>query len=310
MEHHFNTKIASLYGIEEAVMLHHFYYWIAKNAANEKNFNNGLYWTYNSKKAYAQFFGYLNEAKIFRTIKKLEEKGLVVKGNFSNNKFDKTNWYALTLDGLKLLKENGYDMKPFDGKIQIDTVDCSLSYNGGSESEQPITDNNTDNNTDIEKERDKSLSKNESEELFDECWKAYERKGSKANAKKRWDKLTDKEKRSVLQHIKAYTSAREKQYRKDFEGYLNQKEFNNLVVKGDTIILDPTRETENDYRPETGYGTYWNDERKCYMRIGMYYGYIPDGYTDDNRPDGAKVWLSNYGYFIVWSKQSKTWDRI
>ena len=109
MEHHFNTELAKKYGIAESILLHHFYYWIVKNAVNGKHFHDGLYWTYNTKKAYADFFSYMNETKIFRTIKHLEEENIIVKGNYNTDKWDKTNWYARELqhDGHLIAVDGG-----------------------------------------------------------------------------------------------------------------------------------------------------------------------------------------------------------
>ena len=56
-------------------------------------------------------------------------------------------------------------------------------------------------------------------ELFEECWVAYNRKGSKKKSLEYWKKLTDVEKQNVMPHIKAYVSTRELQYQKDFERF-------------------------------------------------------------------------------------------
>ena len=57
--------------------------------------------------------------------------------------------------------------------------------------------NNSSTNTKKE-EREESLSKKD--ELFEECWKAYRRKGSKSKAKSYWNKLKDDEKNRVLEY--------------------------------------------------------------------------------------------------------------
>ena len=48
MEHSFDIKIAKEYGIAEAIILKHIYFWVNKNALNGKNHIDGRYWTYNS----------------------------------------------------------------------------------------------------------------------------------------------------------------------------------------------------------------------------------------------------------------------
>jgi hypothetical protein len=42
----------------------------------------------------------------------------------------------------------------------------------------------------------------------------------------------------------------------------------------------------------------------------FYYGVISDGYTDDNRPNGATITLNNGRGDIRWNSETKTWDKI
>ena len=53
------------------------------------------------------------------------------------------------------------------------------------------------------------------------------------------------------------------------------------------------------YTPECGGALSWNDYYNTYIYVGMFYGHVSDGYTDDNRPNGAKIMLGNGGGFIV-----------
>ena len=48
MQHTFDIDIAAKYGVEEAILLNYFDFWIQKNEANDRHFHDGLYWTYNS----------------------------------------------------------------------------------------------------------------------------------------------------------------------------------------------------------------------------------------------------------------------
>lgn len=83
-------------------------------------------------------------------------------------------------------------------------------------------------------------------DLFDECWKAYRRKGSKKKAKEYWNKLKDSEYRMVLPHIKAYVSSRELRFQLDFERYLRDKAFMNVVFMDNSIIYDPMKTSSEE----------------------------------------------------------------
>ena len=57
--------------------------------------------------------------------------------------------------------------------------------------------------------------------MFEECWKLYGRKGNKRISLRYWKKLSTSEKLAVLKAIPAYCGSRERQYRKDFQGWIN-----------------------------------------------------------------------------------------
>ena len=141
---------------------------------------------------------------------------------------------------------------------------------------------------------------------FEVCWKAYNRKGSKKKSLEQWQKLTDEERLKVLPHVKAYVGSRDLQFQKDFERYLRDKTFEEVIIKGNDTIYDPDKfDKTNEYHPTTdGIFQYWNDERQCLMFNG-YIDQLNDGYTDDTRPDGAKVAWSMYEW--IWSSRTKQW---
>ena len=159
-------------------------------------------------------------------------------------------------------------------------------------------------NKDIKEEESNDSKKKD--ELFESCWKAYRRKGSKAKALTYWKKLKEEEREKVMPHIQVYVSSRETQYQKDFERYLRDKTFNEIIVKGNDTIYDPLKvENPNDYHPLTDdvFQT-WNEERKC-LRFNGDLNHLNDGYTDDTRPDGAMVSWGMYSW--KWSKELKKW---
>ena len=144
MEHHFNVQVAQQFGVEEAVIIHNLFHWISKNAANDENMFEGLYWTYNSIKAYSALFPYLSETKVKRVFKSLEEKGVIVKGNFSDDKWVRTNWYSFPLDTLNYLKNVGYDVH----WVKMTESIGSKCTNGEVQNDQMILINNTDSKPD------------------------------------------------------------------------------------------------------------------------------------------------------------------
>lgn len=144
MQHSFNVEIAKKYGILEAVLLNHLWFWIKKNKANNTNYFDGNYWTYNSKKAFSELFPYASERQIDYALKKLIDCGLVITGNYNKSSCDRTLWYAITKVGYSILQN-----------CEMETTKL---LNGNDEIVQPIPDINTDINTDNnnKKERKKT----------------------------------------------------------------------------------------------------------------------------------------------------------
>lgn len=153
-------------------------------------------------------------------------------------------------------------------------------------------------------------------EDFEQAFKATGRKGSKANAFRRWQKLSDEDKEKAKKHIPFYYQSNDKQYLKDFEGYLNGRYFENVVYnrKGE-IIYDPERETAmaTSYTPMTGIELRWSEQFNCYLYTGQSWNPNPticDGYKDEDRPDGATIMLNNARGTVKWNKQLKKWDKV
>ena len=105
MYHYFSTEIAKQYGLEESILLENIYFWVKKNKANNQNYHNNKYWSYNSIKAFKLLFDYMSESKIYRALKKLEEVGLIEIGDFNADRYKRPSWYTVTDKTLKLYKD-------------------------------------------------------------------------------------------------------------------------------------------------------------------------------------------------------------
>ena len=93
--HSFDPKIAMRVGTNAAVVYRNLVFWVRHNESNRRNFHEGRYWTYNSLTAFTEQFPYLSAKQIRTALDKLLQAGLVVKGNFAEDRFNRANWYAL-----------------------------------------------------------------------------------------------------------------------------------------------------------------------------------------------------------------------
>ena len=134
MIHVFDTDIAVKYGINAAVLLQNIGYWIAQNEANETNFHDGYYWTYNSRRAYRELFPYMSERQINTAFAKLIEDGVIITGNYNKLAYDRTLWYALTQKGKSIL--------------HFDIMENTNLSNANGQNVRPIPDINTDKKSD------------------------------------------------------------------------------------------------------------------------------------------------------------------
>lgn len=94
-EYHFNGELAQKYGVNEAVFLHALAFWVAKNQANGKHLHDGRTWTYNTRAAWVKLFPFWTAKQVRRITDHLVEEKAVLTGNFSEDKADRTLWYAL-----------------------------------------------------------------------------------------------------------------------------------------------------------------------------------------------------------------------
>lgn len=94
--------IAVRYGLEEAIFLDNLMYWYKENRANERNFRDGRWWTYNSVSALAQLFPWWSIKQLRRITESCREQGAVLAGNYSEDQRDRTLWYTPGDELLKL----------------------------------------------------------------------------------------------------------------------------------------------------------------------------------------------------------------
>lgn len=189
--------LAVQYGADVAIFVHNVVYWTEKNAANRVNFHEGRYWTYNSMRALCELYPLWNRDQLKRIIKKSEDAGLIVVGNFNAKPMDRTQWYAPTetvlelyglelvapiwrkrpMDGAETPNAKGENDPPIPSIYQEDTQDPPCSPPKGEAKGQRKRTSEPKEAPDWKPDR------------FAAFWAVYPRGQSKQAAIKAWDKL-------------------------------------------------------------------------------------------------------------------------
>lgn len=146
MIYHFDGDVAEKFGTDCATFISHMQYWIAKNAANERHFYEGRYWTYNSLSALERLFPFWTRRQIERIIRDLKKAGVLLTGHYSKNSYDRTTFYAIDESRL-LIHQTVKSISP-NGEMDLPDNGNDISPNGEIIKEQ--------NNTQIEEESNKT----------------------------------------------------------------------------------------------------------------------------------------------------------
>lgn len=92
--HSFDVALAAKYGVDCAILIHHFQHWVRINRRLNRNLIDGKCWTYQTRKEIQAHFPYWDENHVRRLCEKLETEGVVVVKNYNRNPLTRTLWYA------------------------------------------------------------------------------------------------------------------------------------------------------------------------------------------------------------------------
>lgn len=141
MTYYFDVELAKKYGVDGAIMLGHFEFWIYQNKKNHKNFYDGRTWTYDSVDSFSKIWPFWKSHHIYREIKKLViEHKILIEGNYNRTAFDRTKWYAFK-DEISWFLER-------EAILQKHKMEDSKIKNPNRTSRTPIPNPNTEVNTD------------------------------------------------------------------------------------------------------------------------------------------------------------------
>lgn len=223
MNYNFNIEIAKQYGVNEAIMIANFQFWIAKNKANEQGFKDGSYWTYNSVKAFRDLFPFWSEKQIRTILNSLVKQNVLKTGNYNQSSYDRTLWYAF-IDEEKWICPNG-------------NFHFTKWANGFDQMGKPIPDNKPDikpdNNPLLYSPLKEEGKKKDKWEDFEEFWSLFpkQRIGNKQKAYSSYVRVLKEKRASVeklLSSVKAYADSEEVRngYAKGCQAWLNDDRFN------------------------------------------------------------------------------------
>lgn len=126
----FDPDVACALGVNAAILLYYIDWWITKNKVEGRNFYEGRYWTYNSAKAFAELFPFWSEDLIQKLLVKLEKTGIIISGNFNEDKRDRTKWYTIDYEAACFpLKERASSRKIAECTPIINNTYIRTTYN-------------------------------------------------------------------------------------------------------------------------------------------------------------------------------------
>ena len=109
--------LATLIGLNEAIILQQVHYWLKHKKKINQDYIDGHYWVYNTYEQWQEQFPFWSIMTIRRTMTKLENKGLLIAGNYNRAGFDKTKWYTIDYNILNKLNSTSVQI------AQTNTID-------------------------------------------------------------------------------------------------------------------------------------------------------------------------------------------
>jgi DnaD/phage-associated family protein len=156
-------SLAANVGLNESIILQQLHYWLERST----HIHEGYKWVYNTYEEWQEQFPFWSVSTIRRIISKLEEKGLIIVGNFNKSKIDKTKWYRIDYAKLNVLSkpetstvqsetstaQNEQTTDEIDSPcVQNEQSMCSTWSDDLLNLNRPIPENTTEITTDIKKE--------------------------------------------------------------------------------------------------------------------------------------------------------------
>lgn len=252
---------------------------------------NGSYWEY-STSYIGEWLG-ISKRSVIDILKRLVDYGCLDKKEY---------------------EVNGVKFCQYKANVVNFTSGEESSPRGGEDSSPCINTivNKQENKENIKRKKEVSEPTQQEHEMFEDFRKRYKGKKRGHDTEFNFFIKQNKDWREVLPML-GYAIEKENALReqartmrkffpeqKNMQTYLNGKNRSWEVYTEDLATYD-----KNSYNPQCdGVSLFWNDLQQCYI-TPFDVDNIADGYTKDERPDGAMVMWRGYKY--IWDSITKKW---
>jgi len=273
--HLLNEYVAEECGVMAALIFHHFAFWIQKNHADGKHFYDGKWWTYVTTSGLQEIFFYMSVSQIKTAVKKLTDAGLVISGDYNQNRFNRMKWYSITEKGWSLYSKQKSTIRD---DVKSPLLERSNNTSRVAKNRQCNNINNNICNTLIDKDKgliDKGIDKDilcisagnarnpsteELDEFFKSLWKLYPKKKGLGNV-------------SRTQKLKLFR-----------RGY---DEISRCIERYKVFLEDTYSDAERDKFTKNG-STFFNSGYMDYLDENYNSQDTPAG--DENSAEGLEPW--------------------
>ena len=104
--HLLNPSLAQRYGVHASLVVQYIWDEIRANGRAGKCSFAGKTWMQSSQMMFTAVMPYLTKNMVRRALERLVKQGVIVRGEFGENPFDRTSWYAFTQFGALMMRES------------------------------------------------------------------------------------------------------------------------------------------------------------------------------------------------------------
>ena len=259
--HILNSTLLKVFGKNEALLLSQVIFWVSKCGRDIDGLNGK--WIYNSLNEWNKQFNYWSKSTLRRTIKSLEDSGVLISKKINACKWNHTKWYSINFNKLKKLTNNSTNKVMQSSSNNLYKNATVIKFNGPKHSAHSftnirtyrcvqnehiiITKNNYTNNISSNKESDMNLN-NTPDPRLEEIQIDSNEKEMVDKMLYVWNKVFE----CSVNPIKAYSSQKNQQtllhlYKTAFNSDLDNWRGYALKVNSSQFLMGE-KETKNNFK--------------------------------------------------------------